>query len=111
MTTETLAIPRKRKPLRRRLAGHGRLGWGPDKAARPNSIDAVATLVVPTYEALPEEAKETPNVHAASPLGSRRLPSAAQLKCSLDELVVGRYPAVGGEDHELEAGAEHLAIR
>jgi hypothetical protein len=36
---------RKRKPLRRRLAGHGRLGWEPDKAARPNSIDAVATLV------------------------------------------------------------------
>ena len=30
---------------------------------------------------------------------------------SLDELVVGRDPAVGGEDHELEAGAEHLAIR
>ena len=29
----------------------------------------------------------------------------------LDELVVGRDPAVGGEDHELEAGAEHLAIR
>jgi hypothetical protein len=51
------------------------------------------------------------NVHAAPPLGSRRLPSAAQLKCSLDELVVGRYAAVGGEDHELEAGAEHLAIR
>jgi hypothetical protein len=45
VTTETLAIPRERKPLRRRLAGHGRLGWGPDKAARPNSIDAVATLV------------------------------------------------------------------
>ena len=30
---------------------------------------------------------------------------------SLDELVVGRDPAVGGEGHELEAGAEHLAIR
>ena len=43
--------------------------------------------------------------------GGRRLPSAAQLKCSFDELVVGRYPAVGREDHELEAGAEHLAIR
>jgi hypothetical protein len=24
---------------------HGRLGWGPDKATRPSSIDAVATLV------------------------------------------------------------------
>jgi hypothetical protein len=36
---------RKRKPLRRRLAGHGRLGWGSDKAARPSSIDAVVTLV------------------------------------------------------------------
>ena len=32
-------------------------------------------------------------------------------RASLDELVVGRDPAVGGEDHELEAGAEHLAIR
>jgi hypothetical protein len=42
---ETPPFRRKRKPLRRRLAGHGRLGWGPDKAARPNSIDAVATLV------------------------------------------------------------------
>jgi hypothetical protein len=40
-----MAFTRKRKPLRRRLAGHGRLGWGRDKAARPNSIDAVATLV------------------------------------------------------------------
>ena len=30
---------------------------------------------------------------------------------SLDELIVGRDPAVGGEDHELEAGAEHLATR
>ena len=38
-------------------------------------------------------------------------PAQLNLKCSLDELVVGRYPAVGGEDHELEAGAEHLAIR
>jgi hypothetical protein len=45
VTTETLAIRRERKPFRRRLAGHGRLGWGSDKAARPNSIDAVATLV------------------------------------------------------------------
>ena len=44
-------------------------------------------------EALPEEAEETPEAG------------------SLDELVVGRDPAVGGEDHELEAGAEHLAIR
>ena len=25
---------RKRKPLRRRLAGHGRLGWGSDKGRR-----------------------------------------------------------------------------
>ena len=50
------------------------------------------------------------NVHAASPLGRRGLPSAAQLKCSLDELVVGRDPAVGGEDHELEAHCGHLAI-
>jgi hypothetical protein len=42
---ESAAFTRKRKPLRRRLVGHRRLGWGPDKAARPNSIDAVATLV------------------------------------------------------------------
>jgi len=41
VTTETLGITRERKPLPRRLAGHGRLGW----AARPNSIDAVTTLV------------------------------------------------------------------
>jgi hypothetical protein len=43
--TFALVTTRKRKPLHRRLAGHGRLGWGLDKAARSNSIDAVVTLV------------------------------------------------------------------
>ena len=44
-------------------------------------------------------------------IGYLDVASASHLKCSLDELVVGRDPAVGGEDHELEAGADHLAIR
>jgi hypothetical protein len=32
--SESAEFTRKRKPLRRRLAGHGRLGWGSDKGRR-----------------------------------------------------------------------------